>query len=335
MMDNTTRFFYPRFVFLLFALFVGAGVLLPTDHGLIDHAVAAPANSKPTGLVHGIHVRRTGDMPEARETAKMLVNAQQAQCGSALMKQACQTTLSDPAASPKTKSRCVEMMSSFKLGGNLNNVGETVTDEYFAPPLNRSASVVKSTVLRQTGVCSAEVEQKEHHVITHHRPDGYTRFERKTDKQGRMQWVQFKHQYIPGLADMLKISLDTARLNGKVTVTAPLGHKTLVPGRACETRRVSAGTVEFVSCIHATGLKFPSHVTFESEVLASGKTERVEKFVSYAHNVALSRDLFLPRRGEKVMTEKDARSDPNNPMNRWCAAEKVRTGIDPCKGDDD
>lgn len=335
MMINVTRLFSPRFVSLLFALLAGAGALLPTDHGPIDHAAAAPANPKSTGLVHGIHVQRTGDMPEVRENAKMVVNAQQAQCGSALMKQACQTTLSDPTASSRAKSRCMEMMSSFKLSGNLNSVGETVTDEYFAPTLNTSARLVKTTVLRQTGVCSAEVEQRDQHVIAHHRPDGYTRYERKTDKQGRMQWVQFEHRYLPGLAGMLKTSFDAARLSGKVTVTAPLGHKTLVPGRACEMRRVGAGAVEFVSCIHATGLKFPSHVTFESEVVASGKTERVEKFVSYAHNVALSRDLFFPKRGEKLMTEKDTRSDPNNPMSRWCAAEKARTGNDPCKGGDE
>jgi hypothetical protein len=51
--------------------------------------------------------------------------------------------------------------------------------------------------------------------------------------------------------------------------------------------------------------------------------------------VALSRDLFFPGRSEKVMTEKDTRPDPNNPMNKWCAAEKARTGVDPCKDDDE
>ncbi len=332
MMINANRLSSPCFVSLLFALLAGAGVLLPMDHGPIDHAAAAPANPKSNGLVHGIHVQRTGDMPEARARAKMVINAQQAQCGSALMKQACQTILSDPAASPKTKSRCVEMMSNYKLIGNLNSVGETVIDEYFAPTLNRSARVVKTNVLRQTGVCSAEIEQKEQHVIAHHRPDGYARYERKPDKQGQMQWVQFAHRYIPGLANMLKTSFDAAQLSGKVTVTAPLGHKMLIPGRTCETRRISAGAVEFVACIHATGLDFPSHVTFENEVVASGKTERVEKFVSYAHNVALSPDLFFPKRGEKVISEKNTRSDPDNPMSRWCAAEKARTGNDPCKG---
>ncbi|MDP2961366.1 MAG: hypothetical protein Q8N54_01325 [Sulfurimicrobium sp.] len=334
MINKATRLFSPRLISLLIALFAGAGALLPTDHGQIDHAVAAPG-PKTAALVQGIHVQRTGDMPEARERAKIVVNAQQAQCGSALMKQACQTTLSDPAASSRAKSRCVEMMSSYNLSGNLNSVGETVTDEYFAPPMNRSASVVKTTVLRQTGVCSAEVEQKEQHVIVHHRPDGYTRYERKTDKSGQQSWLMHEHRYVPGLADMLKTSFDAARLSGKATVTEPLGHKTLAPGRTCETRRIGAGAVEFVSCIHATGLKFPSHVTFESEVVASGKAERVEKFVSYAHNVAISRDLFFPKQGEKAMTEKDIRSDPNNPTNKWCATEKARTGVDPCKDDDE
>jgi hypothetical protein len=317
------------------ALFAGAGAVLPTEYGPIRNAVAAPANPESTGLVQVIHVRRTGDMPGARANAKMMVDALKAQCGSALMRQACETTLSDPAASPKAKSRCVEMMSGFKLSGNPDSVGETVTDEYFAPPLNRAARVAKTSVLRQTGVCSAQVEQSEQHVITYHRPDGYTRYERKADKQGRMQWVQSEHQYLPGLADMLKTSLDAARLDGKVTVTAPLGHKTLVPGRPCEMRRVGAGAVEFVSCIHGTGLRFPSHVTFESEVVAGGKTERVEKLVSHAHNVALSRDLFFPKRDEKVITQEDTRADMDNPMSRWCAAEKARTGVDPCKDDDE
>lgn len=330
MMKNSSRPFSPGTGALLLTLLAGAGTLFP-----VATAVATSGNPKPVGTVQGIHVQRTGDMPWHRDAGKMMLEMTKAQCGSPEMKQTCQTMMSDPAASPQAKARCQQMMLPAKILGNPNDIGQTVIDEYFAPPLGRSIRIVKTIVPKQAGVCEVRIEQEETREIAHYRANGFTRYERKTDKSGQPHWRTHEHKYVPGLADMLKTSFDAARLSGKVTVTAPLGHKTLAPGRTCETRRVTAGAVAFVSCIHATGLKFPSHVTFESEVVASGKTERVEKFVSYAHNVALSRDLFFPGRGEKVMTEKDTRPDPNNPMNKWCAAEKARTGVDPCKDDDE
>lgn len=311
-------------------LALGSYALLTAGLLLTDPAVARTVDP-----VQGVHVRRQGDMPEARETAKTMVKALQVQCDSPMMKQACQTTLSDPAATPKAKSGCLQMMSGFKLSGDINSVGEYDVDEYYAPALGRSARIVRTTSVRQTGVCTAVVEQQEKSEIVLHRATGFTRYERRTDKQGQPFWMQFEHKFVPGLADMLKTAVDAAQLNGKVTVSAPLGNKTFVPGRPCEIRRVNAGAVEFTSCIHATGLKFPSHVTFESEVLAGGKTSRVEKLASYVHDVALSGDLFFPKLGEKVVTHQDARSDPNNPMKRWCAAEKARTGVDPCKDGDE
>ncbi|MFN3543845.1 MAG: hypothetical protein ACK4UX_03230 [Thiobacillus sp.] len=312
------------------ALIRGAQMLLAL--ALLASNVAVARTADP---VQGVHVRRQGDMPEARETGRTMVKALQAQCDSPMMKQACQTTLSDPNATARAKSGCQQLMSGFKLVGNLDSLGENEVNEYYAPALNRSARIVKTTSVRQTGVCSAVVDQHEQFAIVEYRPTGFSRYERRTDKQGQPYWIRSDRKYVPGLAYMLKSAVDSAQLSGKVTVSAPLGHKTLVPGRPCEIRRIHAGSMEFVSCIHATGLAFPSHVTFESEVLAGGKTSRVEKLVSYAHDVALSRDLFFPRLGEKVMTQQDARSDPNNPMKRWCAAEKARTGVDPCKDDDE
>lgn len=316
---------------LILALLVGAGAAFP-----VAPAAAAPGDPKPGRTVAGgIHVQRKGDMPEMRATTKMLVDAGRLQCDSPLMKQTCRMTLSDPAASPKKKARCLELLSGFKLVGDLNSVGEIVIDEYFAPSLNRSARVVKTSLARQTGVCSVVIEQQEKREIVHYRPTGHTRYERKQDKSGSPYWLAHEHTYSPGLADMLKTAFDAAQLSGKLAVSAPLGHKTLVPGRVCETRRISAGAVEFVSCIHATGIRFPSHVTFESETLGRGKTERVEKFVSYAHDQGLSYDLFFPNPREKILTEKDLRSRPDSHMKKWCAAEKARTGVDPCEDDDE
>jgi hypothetical protein len=340
MMRNSIRRFSPRSLFLFSALFAGVVAVLTTARGPIGNAVAAPAIPKSAGPVYGIHVQRTGDMPEVRANTKILVKAQQAQCGSALMKQTCQTMLSDPAASAKAKSRCVEMMSSYKLSGNLDDVGNTVIDEYFAPYLNRAARIVKTTNLRQTGICSGEVAQDEQHVITHYQPSGYTRHERKKDGAGWSKWSTFGHQYINGLDKMYITSFDAAKLSGKVTISASLGHKTLTPGRACEQRQLNAGGVEFVSCIHATGLQFPSHVTFEGEVIAKGKTESIEKFVSYAHNTALSSDLFFPKPDGNALPRKSAapdraRPDPSNPTSQWCAAEKARTGVNPCEDNDE
>ncbi|MFN3751593.1 MAG: hypothetical protein ACK4SR_09480 [Thiobacillus sp.] len=306
------------------AYLVAAGLLL-----------ADPAVARTVDPVQGVHVRRQGDMPEAREAAKRMVKALQVQCDSSTMKQACQTILSDPAATPKAKAGCLQMRSGFKLGGNISSFGEYDVDEYYAPALGRSARIVRTTAVRQTDVCTAVVEQQETAEIVLHRPTGFTRYERRTGRQGQPSWMQFEHKYAPGLADMLKTAVDTAQLSGKLTASAPQGTKTFVPGRPCEIRRINAGAVEFTSCIHATGLQFPSHVTFESEVVSSGKTQRAEKFVSYAWDVTLSSDLFFPKSGERITTQKGARSDPNNPMNRWCAAEKARTGVDPCKDGDE
>lgn len=279
---------------------------------LASGAAAAGAGDS----VSAIHVRRAGDAPEARETAKTVVNALRAQCDSAIMKQSCQITLSNANATPKAKAACAQMLAGFQLSGNLDSVGESQVDEYYAPALNRSARIVKTTTLRQTGVCSTEVEQQERHEIVDYRPGGFTRYERRVDKQGQAYWQQYSHSYVPGLANLLKTTVDAAQLGGTLTVSAPLGNKSLVPGRPCEQRRVSAGSVDFVSCIYATGRGFPSHVRFESEVIAGGKTSRFEKLASYAEDVAVSRDLFFPPRGEKVVAQPNMPSDPNGPTPR-------------------
>lgn len=333
MIDNPDGLFPARPAWLVFTRLSSAmAVAAALSAGSV---LAAPASPMSAERAHGIHVQRSGDMPKAREDMKMMIDAMKGLCGSAQMKQACLTTLSDPAATSKAKSRCVEMMSPFKLSGTLDSIGETVIDEYFAPGLNRSAKVVKTTVLRQTGVCSAEVGKEERQVTTQYRTNGYTRHERKADMRGNGKWQQFDHAYVPGLASMLKTAVDAALLGRKVTVSPSLGHKTLVPRRACEIRRINAGDVAFSSCIYPTGLAFPSHVAFENEVVASGKTQLVEKFVSYAHDVALPHDLFFPVADAKATPARDARPNPDNPTNRWCAAEKARTGIDPCEGDND
>lgn len=292
-------------------------------------AYAAPADAKP---VQGIHVRRQGDMPGARDDARMLINARQAQCGSSLMRQTCLTIQTDPAATPKARARCAGMMSPFRLDGNLNDVGESVIDEYFAPGLKRAVRIVKAATLKPTGVCSAEVVTEEKRVITQYRVDGYTRYETRQDKQGRTQWVKSEHRFLPGLAGMFATAFDTATFGGALSVSAPLANKTLIPGRPCEVRRITAGRVDFVSCIHATGRDFPAHVTFEHEMTGDGKTRSIEKFVSFDGDVALSADLLSPGQPEPQGGKKPAR-DPNNPMSRWCAAEKARTGIDPCQDD--
>lgn len=330
MKKNSNRLFSQQTGGPLLALLVGAITVFP-----FAPALAAPAKPKPGSTVQGIHVQRASDVSWHRDTVKMMLETMKAQCGSAEMKQACQTMLSDPAASSKAKARCHQMMFPAKIIGNPDDIGQTVADEYFAPALGRSARVVKTIVPKQVGVCEVRIEQEEKHEITHYRANGFTRYERKMDKAGQPYWPAREHRYVPGLADMLKSSVDVAQLSGKLTVSASLGHKTLVPGRACEIRRVASGAVEFVSCIHATGLTFPSHVRFESETLSGGKTSQIEKLVFYKHDLVLSRDLFFPKPDEKVLTERNHRSNPNNPTNKWCAAEKARTGVDPCKDDDE
>lgn len=328
-----SRYFLSRPASLRIALLAGA--CLWGCAGTMGSAWAAPDGAKPARISGGIHAKRLGDMPGARDDAKMMINALQAQCGSAVMRQACLTIQTDPAATPKARARCLEMMSPFRLSGSLDSVGERTIDEYFAPALNRAVRIVKATMAKQTGVCSAEVVQEETRVITQYRPDGYTRYEYRKNRRGEAQWVQSEHTFSPGLAGMFKSALDTAKLGGTLSVSAPLGNKMLTPGRSCEVRRIGAGRVEFVSCIHATGRDFPTHITFESEVIGDGKTRAIEKFVSFDDNVALSSDLFTPGPVEGRPSGKKPGRDPNNPMSRWCAVEKARTGVDPCKDDDE
>ncbi|MFP5419440.1 MAG: hypothetical protein ACLGHA_09835 [Gammaproteobacteria bacterium] len=330
MMKNSNHPLSPWTRALLLTLLAGAGTLFP-----VATAVATSGNPKPLGSVQGIHVQRTGDTPWQRDAGKMMIEMTKAQCGSPVMKQTCQTMLSDPAASLKAKARCQQMMLPARILGNSNDIGQVVADEYFAPALGRSVRIVKTIVPKQAGVCEVRIEQEETREIAHYRANGYTRYVRKTDKSGQPYWLAHEHSYVPGMAGMLKTALDAAQLGGKVAVSAPLGNKTLVPGRTCETRRVSAGAVEFVSCIHATGLKFPSHVRFESEVFSGGKTSQVEKLSSYKHDVVLSRDLFFPDPREKAPAGKNRAADSDNPTRKWCAAEKARTGVDPCKDDDE
>ncbi len=321
----------------LSALLVLGGVL-----AVFDCAAAPPAKYKNTEWITGIHVRRTGDAFDQREVARKFVESLQKSCGSPSTIELCQQTMKVPGVDPKYVQRCEEMMSKFKLHGSVDDVGKFVTDEYFVPALGWHTRIRKVNVFQGIKACEAAVGELEIREIHHYAPAGRTTYERKSNKAGQYFWRQTTQTYSKELAAVVKAGLDAGLVSGKFAVKKT-GKKTYLPGYPCEERRIilAAGENYTDVCFRPVEMQIPAAIVFARKHTYKGKTILAEAVEAFEDGIDLQKSLFWPPADEKVtggvpgVSPKKAKADPANATMKWCAAEKARTGVDPCEDDDE
>jgi hypothetical protein len=336
-MKRATSRFFLRSIGRLSALLVLGGVLAVFD------CVAAPtAQYKNAESITGIHVRRTGDAFDLREVASKLVESRQKRCGSPFAMEQCQLAMKTPGVDPKFIQYCKGTMSKFKLHGSVDDAGKFVTDEYFVPALGWYTKIRKINVLQGTELCEAIVGELEIHEIHHYTPAGRTKYERKSNKTGQYFWRKTTQTYSKELAAIVKAGLDAGLASDKFAVKKT-GKKTYLSGYLCEESRITlaAGEDYIDVCLRPVEMQIPAAITFARKHTAKGKTVSAETVEAFEDGIDLQKSLFWPPAGEKVAGEipgarpKKTKANPANATMKWCAAEKARTGVDPCEDDDE
>lgn len=288
------------------------------------HLMPMPSVAKEAlPALEGIHVHRSGTSPYFLNAAKETLKTYEGQCK--LMKSVCATM---PAgASAKDKTVCAVVGSGFRLKGNLADVGKQETDEYFATTMQMAARRTTKTVLQVKSICEVEVVGQENADIWHYAPQTYTHYELKNHPKKGHYWVRSEHKRLAPKAGALLAGVYPMSDTSKATPV--LGQKEYA-GLKCDVREISgpwAGTF----CLSATGTAFPGHLTLAGQVVAGKDTMLEEQATAVAVKVMLPRTHFFPPEHGKIESTRAPSTSPENPTQRWCAKQKIKTGIDPCK----
>jgi len=288
------------------------------------HLMPMPSEAKdaPPAL-EGIHVHRSGASPYFLNAAKEALKTYEGQCK--LMKSVC--AMMPAGASAKDTAACTVVASGFSLKGNLADVGKQETDEYFATAMQMAARQTTKTVLQVKSICEVEVVDQESVDIWHYAPQAYTHYELKNHPKKGRYWVRSEHKRLAPKAGALLAGVYPMSDASKVSPV--LGQKEYA-GIKCDVREISgpwAGTF----CLSATGTAFPGHLTLAETVVAGKDTMLEEQATAVAVKVMLPRPHFFPPERDKLESTQAHSASPENPTLRWCAKQKIKTGIDPCK----
>jgi hypothetical protein len=286
--------------------------------------VPMPAEAKdaPPSL-EGIHVHRSGTSPYFLNAAKETLKTYEGQCK--LMKSVC--AMMPAGASAKDKAACAAVASGFSLKGNLADVGKQETDEYFATAMQMAARQTTKTVLQVKSICEVEVVDQESVDIWHYSPQAYTHYELKNHPKKGRYWVRSEHKRLAPKTGALLAGVYP--MSDTSTVSQVLGQKEYA-GLKCEVREITgpwAGTF----CLSATETPFPGHLTLAGTVVAGKDTMLEDQATAVAVKVMLPRKHFFPPERDKLESARARSTSPENPTQRWCAKQKIKTGIDPCK----
>lgn len=287
------------------------------------HAPVHAQAKGPATALEGIHVHRSGTSPYFLNAATETLKVSEGQCK--LMKSVC--AMMPAGTSGKDKAACADVAGGFSFKGNLADVGKQETDEYFATAMQMAARQTKKTVLLTKSVCEAEVVEQESVDIWHYAPQGYTRYELKNHPRKGRYWIRSEHRRLAPktgalLAGVFPLS-DTSK------VSPVLGHKT-VAGHKCEVREI-AGPWSGSFCLKATDTPFPGHMALAGKVIAGKDTLLEDQATDVAVKVMLPRAHFFPPERDKVESMRALSTSPNNPTQKWCAKQKIKTGINPCE----
>lgn len=271
----------------------------------------------------GIHVHRSGTSPYFLNVAKETLKTYEGQCK--LMKSVC--AMMPAGASATDKAACAAVARGFSLKGNLADVGKQETDEYFAIAMQMAARQTTKTVLQVKSICEVEVVDQESVDIWHYAPQAYTHYELKNHPKKGRYWVRSEHKRLAPKTGALLAGVYP--MSDASTVSQVLGQKEYA-GLKCEVRDITgpwAGTF----CLRTTETPFPGHLRLAGRVVAGKDTMLEDQATAVAVKVMLPRAHFSPPKRDKLVSARARSTSPENPTQRWCAKQKIKTGIDPCK----
>jgi hypothetical protein len=284
--------------------------------------ISAQAKDLPAAL-EGIHVHRSGTSPYFVNAAKQTLKTQEAQCK--LMKSVC--AMMPAGASGKDKAACADVAAGFSLKGSLAEVGTQETDEYFATAMKMAARQTMKTVLQVKSICEVEVVEQKSVDIWHFTPNGHTHYGLKDSPKKGHYWVLTEHKPLSSKAGALLAGVFP--LTATSTVSPALGYKTYA-GHKCEVREIT-GPWSGTFCLKPTDTPFPGHVTLAGKVVAGKDIMLEDQATEIAVKIMLPKAHFFPPESDKFENMSALSKSLDNPTQKWCAKQKIKTGINPCE----
>jgi hypothetical protein len=296
--------------------------------GTMFFLVPVPSQAKDTPPpLEGIHVHRSGTSPFLLNAAKVAVKTAEAQCK--MMKSVC--AMMPAGASRKDRAVCSGAMGKFSMKGNLADVGNQETDEYFATAMQMAARLTTKTVLQVKSVCEVEVVERKDTDIWHYTPEGHTHYELKNDSRKGRYWIRTVHK--PLNVKVGALLAGVFPLTDASSVSRVLGWKTIA-GHKCEVREIT-GPWSGTFCLKATQTSFPGSVTLAGTVIAGKDTMLDDQATEVTEKIMLPADYFNPPANDRVESMQALSRSADNPTQKWCAKQKIKTGINPCEKDAD
>lgn len=267
-------------------------------------------------LQGGYEIHRQGEVPTAREAARLHV--------------------------PHMKGVCAREGIPFRFSGDLDTVGNFEVIEHHHPGLRKSSIVTRSMELAALSLCHLEVRQRQSTRISHYGDKTRTVFTHQIDPRlGPRPWTRYTDPHLDrATVELLReaLSLDTLipqeLRSGEVTIGTATGLKDdRIAGRECRWVHTPP-PLESRSCMLREGIGMPINEGLSAEYggVVDGRPVVLirSQVVRFDGPTAIPASVFEP--GERVSLD----PPPPNATTRWCETEAARTGKNPCaRGDGD
>lgn len=288
-------------------------VLLATFAGF----VGCSANAAPETIT-GIHVRYVGTSPHAVKAQETLNKAMSGMCAKQGM--------------------------TFKMNGPVEKIGDSVTNEYFAPSHYYSASYKSYYVVVQNSLCESTVTQLTKTLIYHlNAPPqgGGVLYEYRSGGKS----PGWSKRALPslGLSAMVVDTAESSAITGGAKVM--VAGKDMYAGQSCKVSKVfmPGGGMLSDSCEMPVykdtdkkiPLAFPVRLKLAGSQYLPESGELVSRTVAESVNLksALPASLFLPP--EDAFKAKPGTTTKRNATSKWCDKQEQKTGVNPCKNGDE
>ena len=275
--------------------------------------VGCSANAAPE-TVNGIHVRYIGSSPHAVKAQEVLNKAMTEMCSKQGM--------------------------TYRINGPVSKIGDSVTDEYFAPGKYYSASYKEYYVAVQNSLCESTVTRLTKTLIYHSNPPprgGGMLYEHRTGGKSP-GWT--KHE-LPslGIAGMVIASFESSAVKGGASAVA--AGKGVYGGYPCSVSQVrmpgdgvlsdSCEMPMYQDAEKKVPLAYPVRLKLASSQYQPETGDLVSKTVAESVNLkaSLPATLFFPP--EDAFRKKAGDTSKRNATSKWCEKQEQKTGINPCK----
>ena len=273
----------------------------------------------PPSELEGIHIRFSGTSPFLDDRMTEAVESGKAQCAQM------QTLCAIPHVAADKPALCAGVAGGFKINGLLPGVQKRETNRYFATAQKMSAEYAKGLVLVPKSVCEYDVVEHESVKIVHRAPGGGgIRYELKNHPKKGRYWTR---------SDIPQLSPETfAMLEGTVpfadkSKVSPVSGRRMIAGYKCEVRDI-AGPWLWTLCMAPTNTDFPGQVALAIKAVFGKDTLFESEATKIAMKSMLPSSLFFPPAGDRI--EKTGAKSATNATQKWCLAQKAKTGVNPC-----